>query len=105
MSEFLVETYSSREATSLTAPHIENVARAAERVSEEGTDVRFLRAILLPADETCFYLYRSESPDAVREAAIRAGLRLERIAEAVSRAQGRKKGGRPPESIIQEATQ
>jgi hypothetical protein len=51
-------------------------------VSEEGSDVRFLQAILVPADETCFYLYEASSPDAVREAANRAGLRCTRITTA-----------------------
>ncbi len=84
MSEFLVEVYAPREAASLAAARVEDVSRAADQVSEEGVDVCLLRAILVPDDETCFYLYRSSSADAVREAATRAGLRIERITAAAS---------------------
>jgi hypothetical protein len=84
MSEFLVEIYTSREAAELALTHVEDVSRAADQVSENGTGVRLLRAILVPEEETCFYLYQSSSVDAVREAATRAGLRFERITEAVS---------------------
>lgn len=86
MSEFLVEAYLSREGSPDKAlPQVEDVSAAADQLSVEGADVRLLRAIFVPADEVCFYLYRSESSDAVREAADRAGLRFERITEAVSR--------------------
>jgi hypothetical protein len=46
--------------------------------------VRFLQSIFVPEDEICFYLYEARSADAVCEAASRAGLRFERITEAVA---------------------
>jgi hypothetical protein len=55
---------------------------AADELTREGKPVRFLQSIFLPADETCFYLYQATSVDAVREAAARAGLQVERINEA-----------------------
>ena len=50
-------------------------ARAAcEALTREGTHVRFLRSIFVPEDEACFHLYEAASADAVREAAMQAGL-------------------------------
>jgi len=84
MTEYLVETYASQEIAKAGVLRVEDVARAADEVSQPGTEVRFLRAIFVPGDETCFYLYESSSAGAVREAAARARLPLERITEAVS---------------------
>jgi hypothetical protein len=84
VAEYLVEVYVARGDG--TAPDLgaERVQRAAEELTREGTPVEFLRAIFVPEDETCFYLYDADSADAVREAAGRAFLRFERIAEAVA---------------------
>jgi hypothetical protein len=84
MAEFLVETYAPRETANAVVAYVEDVARAADQMSEQGTEVRFLRAIFAPEEETCFYHYESPSADAVREAATRARLPLERITEAMS---------------------
>jgi hypothetical protein len=81
--EFLVETYASYETASVAAS-VEGVSLAADRVSETGAPVRLQRAICLPEDDTCFYLFEASSADAVREAMTRAGLRFDRITEAVS---------------------
>jgi hypothetical protein len=53
-------------------------------VSEAGAFVRLRRAIFAPADDIVFYLFEALSADAVREAMTRAGLRSDRITEAVS---------------------
>jgi hypothetical protein len=42
-----------------------------------------VRAIFVPEDETCFFLYEAASAEAVRDAAHRAGLSSGRITEAV----------------------
>jgi hypothetical protein len=84
VSEFVVETYAARELTSFLARRVEDVAVAAERVSQDGARVRLLRAIFLPDEETCFYLFETASADAVGEAATRARLPFARITEAVS---------------------
>lgn len=84
MSEFLVEVYISR-ATGPSVPQgSEEVAAAAERLTGEGTQVRLVRSILVPEDETCFYLFQAQTSEAVREVAERAGLRFERVVEAVA---------------------
>lgn len=74
MIEFLVEAYVSRS----DAPADER------KFSELLPAIRFVRSIYVPEDETCFYLFQAASIDDVREAAVRAGLRVERITEALS---------------------
>jgi len=83
VSEFLVETYASHEAAS-PAARVAGVSRAAAQLSEAGADIRLQRAIFVPEDDVSFYLFESSSADAVRDAMTRAGLPLDRIAEAVS---------------------
>jgi hypothetical protein len=95
MFEFLVETYAEPEATNLIAA-VEEAALAAEHASEAGTEVRLLHVILVPEDETCFYLYQSPTADAVREALKRARLRAERISQAVSIGPAPNPGSTPP---------
>jgi hypothetical protein len=80
MSHFLVEVYTPRE----TANFVADVSLAAEQASQEAPEVRLLQAIFVPEDETCFYVYSSSSAAAVGDAATRAGLRFDRITEAVS---------------------
>ena len=81
MSEFVVETYAPPQTTSMLAASVEELALAAERVSE--AEVLLLGAVFLPADETCFYLYQAASVGTVRAAAAHGRLHLERITEAV----------------------
>jgi hypothetical protein len=92
MAEYLVERYVSRSDTEALQLGVERARRAAERLSREGTPVRLVRSIFVPEDETCFYLYEAESSDAVIEAARRAELRVDRIAQTVTEAW---KGDRP----------
>src|SRR5262245_14142255 len=73
MSEFVVESYSWCEPASV-APRVEEIARVAERLTEDGMQVRLLCAAFLLEEKICFYVFESSSAEAVREAATRAGL-------------------------------
>lgn len=84
MVEFLAETYAPRSAPGVAAPRASEIALAAEQASRPGTPVRFLGAILVPEEETCFWLYQAPSAGAVRAAMTAAGLQPERITPAVS---------------------
>jgi hypothetical protein len=55
---------------------------AAETMRNEGHAVRYLRSVLVRADETCFHLFEAASEDVVAELAQRAELPYERIVEA-----------------------
>ncbi|MGH7359236.1 MAG: nickel-binding protein [Candidatus Rokuibacteriota bacterium] len=83
MAEFLVELYVSRTDAGAVELGAARARAAAEALTREGTPVRYLRSIFVPEDETCF-LYEAGSADAVREAAGRAGLAFERVAEAIA---------------------
>jgi hypothetical protein len=56
----------------------------AEEIRGEGTPVRFLRSVFVPEDESCFFLYEGPSPDAVRDAAVRAELTVEHVEETIA---------------------
>jgi hypothetical protein len=84
MREFIAEQYRSRTETN-AAEHGASAARlGAEQLTREGTPVEFVRSIFIPEDETCFYIYKAESIEAVRAAAARTPLRFERVSEAVT---------------------
>ena len=83
VSEFLVEAYRSRAAAPAAQPRLEQVCGAAEELRREGRHVRLLQSIFVPEDETCFYLFEAHSDSAVREAANRSGLLIDRVVAAV----------------------
>ena len=56
---------------------------AAVQVAAEGTDVAFSRAIYLPADETCFYLFEGDPAAAVEAVTSLAGLVVDRMVHVV----------------------
>lgn len=84
MSEFLLEAFCPRNAFQLNPRRAYEVQFVADQLTREGKPVRFVRSILVPEDETCFYLFEAPSVEAVHEAAERAGLQVERVTEAVS---------------------
>jgi hypothetical protein len=84
MAQFLVELYVSRADGAAAERGTQRVRVAAEQLTREGTPVRYVRSIFVPDDETWFVLCEADSEEAVREAAGRADLRFERIAEAVA---------------------
>ena len=73
MPQYLVELYSVN-ANSDSAV----LARLGD-----GTSVRYLRSILIPGDETCLHLVESDSLEQVADAFEQAGLKADRIVEAV----------------------
>ena len=84
MAEFLLEFYVSRTAAAGPWPDAERTRLAAVELTREGTPVRYLRSIFVPEDETCFLLLEAGSAEAVREAARRATLPFERLAETAA---------------------
>jgi hypothetical protein len=84
VAEFLVEQYLSRTNPDAVCSGADRARLASAELTREGTPVRFLRAIFVPEDETCFYLFEAGTADAVREAARRAALEFEHVAETLS---------------------
>ncbi len=88
MPEYLAELYLSRSDRTALLKEAESARRAAEEVNREGLQVRYVHSIFVPDEETCFFLYEAVSADAVREAARRAALPLERVSEAFTEPKG-----------------
>lgn len=86
MTEFLAELYVPRTTAGAVGHARDRADRATAELTAEGTSVRLLRAIFVPADETCLFLFEAASIDAVRETARRAALSFEHIAEAAAEA-------------------
>lgn len=84
VGEFIAELYVPRADQAGADGLSRRVRAAAEELTREGTPVRYLRSIFVPADETCFVLCEAPSAGAVCETAARASLRFARIAEAMT---------------------
>lgn len=76
---YLVECYWP-DVTDEKAEVVADRARhSAEELTREGTPVRYVGSILVPADEVVFYLFESPCGEAVREASERAEIPFERV--------------------------
>ena len=84
MAEYLLEVYVTRTDTNAVKDSTRRARAGAEAAAADGSIVRFVRSIFMPADDTCFLLYEADSPEAIHEAARRAGLPIERVVEALS---------------------
>ena len=80
MCLYVAEFYLPREAS------LDSVVRRAKdgaaEVASRGYQVRFVRAIFVPPDETCLMMYEAASAEQVREAGMRSGLDFDRVSEA-----------------------
>jgi hypothetical protein len=90
VKQYLVEVFMPRSRASELAAAKERVRAATTRVSRSDCDIRYVRAIYVPEDETCFYFFDASSADLVAEVSGLAGLREGRVVETV----GDSKGGR-----------
>ena len=60
MGKYIVELYVARGDEAALERGVERTRRAAERLTREGTRVRHLRSLFVPADETCYVLLEAE---------------------------------------------
>jgi uncharacterized protein YbaA (DUF1428 family) len=81
---YLVETFLPRRAAAGRAASERRARSAAEALTQEGTSIRFDRAIHVPEDEICFFVFDAPSSRAAARAAQLAELGPLRIVEAVS---------------------
>jgi hypothetical protein len=75
--ELYAPQLSGREHTDVAA----RLSTAAEAMRGEGTPIRYLRSLVLRADEICFAVFAAPSADVVAEAAWRAAIAFERVVE------------------------
>jgi hypothetical protein len=76
---YLAEFYLPEDAS---LPGVVRKARAGACRAE--AEVRFVRAIFVPRDESCFALYLAASADEVTAAGALAGLAFDRVLEALT---------------------
>lgn len=77
MTRYLVEVYTANRRDAVARVRSDAMTLARSR------DLRYLRAIFVPADETCFHFVEGASADEVAAAADEARVSFERVAEAV----------------------
>jgi hypothetical protein len=84
MGKYIVELYVARGDEAALERGVELTRRAAEQLTREGSRVRHLRSLFVPADETCYVLLEADDAAMGQEAAAAAGLPFERPATTVA---------------------
>lgn len=84
MAEFLAEAYFAKRDAAAVEAGANRTRAAADRLTQQGCRIRFLRTIFVPEDETCFYLFEASSASVVRDVGERAGVRFEHVNRASS---------------------
>lgn len=87
MAQYLLEVYLARSDAQGVAPS--RSGAPADPLAGQGAGISLLRAIYIPEDETCFYLYEADSADVVRESAKRAEI-AGRVVTAITQVKGAK---------------
>jgi Protein of unknown function (DUF4242) len=82
MKNYLVELYQP-DGPDIGPSGAESARAAAAALTRDGTEVRYLRSIFIPSDETCFHLFEAPSADAVDQVSRRAAFEYERIVEVI----------------------
>jgi hypothetical protein len=91
VKQFLVEVFVPRSRAGELAAAKERVRAATTRVARGDRDVRYVRAIYVPEDETCFYVFNASSAELVAQVSALAGLREGRVVETFTESRGGRK--------------
>jgi hypothetical protein len=83
MPEYLVEVYVPRSGATDLREAVARARASAQQVSAEGMPVRYVRAIFVPEDETCFHVFEASTTEAVHAASERAAFPAQRIVQSV----------------------
>jgi hypothetical protein len=84
MREFVAEQYISGTDADGAQRGADAARLAAEQLTREGTPIEFVRAIFIPRDETCIYIYKAGSIEAMEAALARTPLRFDYVSEAIT---------------------
>jgi hypothetical protein len=82
VTRYLVERYLPDDSTDEIREALVRLSTAAERMTAEGTPVRYLGSTLMRDDEACFCEFEAASVEVVAEANQRAGFAFARIVTA-----------------------
>jgi hypothetical protein len=91
VQSYFAEAYVARPRAGELRAHERRARAAARELSRQGTPIRFMRSIFMPADEICFYVFEAPSAEAVGVVCERAALRFARIVEAVDSREGKER--------------
>jgi hypothetical protein len=84
VASFLAEVYTPQRAGGGGPPApVARVRAAAIAIAHRGSGLRYRLALLMPADDACFYLFDAQSAADVAAIGELAGLEFERIVEVV----------------------
>ena len=83
VTTFLVERYLPAAAVAGLADSVARVVRACHESEAGAPQVEYLQSTFVPAEDTCFCLFRATSPDAVRAVNDAAQFALDRITDAL----------------------
>ena len=92
MPLYLAELYRASAGSGDLAEAAPPARAAAPPQTPAGARVRYVRSVFIPADETWFLLYDASTAADVLEAAGKAGIRLERVVEAIETEPSRRPG-------------
>jgi hypothetical protein len=81
MASYLVEAYDTKLNGEELARAAHRVELVAETLAREGAAVRFVHAIAIPGDDTCFLLCEAPTADVVGEVTRRAAISFDRVVE------------------------
>ena len=81
---YLVECYGPGLERAEVESATERALAAAAALREEGRNVEYVGAILVPGDEVVFHVFAAESAATVIEASVRAAVEYERVVESVA---------------------
>jgi hypothetical protein len=82
MTEYLAEVYAPKNNSAGVRDTAARARASAEELSRQGEPIRYVRAIFVPDDETCFHVFEAGSAEAVRVAIERAAFPAARIVQA-----------------------
>jgi hypothetical protein len=83
MPSYLIESFLPRSRSGELRAVVDRLRRAAESLTDEGTQVRHLRTTFVPDDELCLHLVEAETAATVGEASRRAAIEPARVVQAL----------------------
>jgi hypothetical protein len=81
VKKYLVERYLPGVTDGQLDEAGERLAAAAERLTADGLEVRYVGSTFVPEEESCFCRFEGAGPDEVERACVQAGVPFARIVE------------------------
>jgi hypothetical protein len=85
---YLVEHYWPGVAVETFCAAVERVRSASEALDRGGSRIRYLHSTIVPADEAAYCVFRADSAELIEQVYARAGVRFDRLVDALEIAIG-----------------